>query len=94
MKYPENSNWVNQHADRLQRFDAARLIPRDLKCGLKALLVTRVLIGLVACDSFSDASNSLLNAIPDSCLSPTDVSALYLLQTLFLASTREYAPLF
>ena len=46
MKYPENSNWVNQHPDRLQRFDAARLIPRDLKCGLKALLVTLALIVL------------------------------------------------
>ena len=45
MKYPEYSNWVNQHPDRLQRFDAARLIPRDLKCGLKALLVTLALMG-------------------------------------------------
>ena len=94
MKYPKNSNWVNQHPDRLHRFDAARLIPRDLKCGLKALLVTRVLIGLVACDSFSDASNSLLNAIPDSCLSPTDVSVLSLLQRIFPASTLECVRLF
>ena len=31
MKYPENSNWVNQRPDRLQHFDAARLIQRDLK---------------------------------------------------------------
>ena len=56
MKYPENSNWVNP--DRLQRFDAARLIQRDLKCGLKALLVTLVLVGLVACDSSNDSNNS------------------------------------
>ena len=61
MKYPENSNWVNQHPDRLQRFDAARLIPRDLKCGLKALLVTLALMGLVACDS---SGNSNIDASP------------------------------
>ena len=58
MKYPENSNWVNQRPNRLQHFDVARLIQRDLKCGLKALLVTLALMGLVACDSSNDSNNS------------------------------------
>ena len=58
MKYPENSNWVNQRPNRLQHFDVACLIQRDLKCGLKALLVTLALMGLVACDSSNDSNSS------------------------------------
>ena len=34
------------------------MIQRDLKCGLKALLVTLALMGLVACDSSNDSNNS------------------------------------